>query len=88
MGVEAVAELSLSSIKARVTSTFRQSPKSATDLAQGTNQLATFADPRFGKQDAESFLKSPAPNSSIMNRIRLFAHQHFGEQGDEFLEAR
>ena len=61
--------------------------QSAPDLAQGTNQLPILAGPWFGKQDAESFLKSPAPNPSIMNRIRLLAHQHLGEQGDEFLKA-
>ncbi len=61
--------------------------QNATDLPQGANQLATFADSRFGEKDSEGFLKAPAPNASIMNGIRMVADQHLGEQGDKFLEA-
>ena len=60
--------------------------QNATDLPQGTKQLATFADSRFGEKDSEGFLKAPAPNASIMNGIRMVADQHLGEQGNEFLE--
>ena len=60
--------------------------QSAPDPPQRTNQLATFADSRFGEKDSEGFLKAPAPNASIMNGIRMVADQHLGEQGNEFLE--
>ena len=60
--------------------------QNATDLPQGTKQLATFADSRFGEKDSEGLLKAPAPNASIMNGIRMVADQHLGEQGNEFLE--
>ena len=60
--------------------------QNATDLPQGANQLATFADSRFGEKDSEGFLKAPAPNASIVNGIRMVADQHLGEQGNEFLE--
>jgi hypothetical protein len=60
--------------------------QNATDLPKGANQLATFADSRFGEKDSEGFLKASAPNASIVNGIRMVADQHLGEQGNEFLE--
>ena len=61
--------------------------QNATDLPQRANQLATFADSRFGEKDSEGFLKAPAPNASIVNGIRMVADQHLREQGDKFLKA-
>jgi hypothetical protein len=62
-------------------------PQSAADLPQGANQLATLANARLRKQDSEGFLKSPAPNPSIVNRIRMIVNQHFREQGDKLFQA-
>ena len=61
--------------------------QNATNLPQGANQFAIFADSRFGEKDSEGFLKSPAPNASIVNGIRMVADEHLCEQGDKFLEA-
>lgn len=54
---------------------------------QRTRQLFGLAIPRLWKKKAKDLLQSPAPHSSVVDRVGMFADEEPGEEGSEFFQA-